>query len=57
VGAENLVTSGDLHVLHETAVSVSSQWSHRRASGRGMRPGWRVLAKRSVWGGACCIAQ
>ena len=49
VGAENAVTSCDLHVLvHETAESVSSQQPNRRTGGWGSAACGRVLMQRSV---------
>ena len=44
VGAENPVTSCDLHVLvHETAESVASEGLDDRAGGRRSAAGGRVL--------------
>ena len=49
-GAENAVTSCDLHVLvHETAEPVASEGLDRCAGGRGSGPCGRVLIERSVW--------
>ena len=46
VGAENAVTSCDLHVLvHETAEPVASEGLDGRAGGRGSRPCGRALIK------------
>ena len=46
VGAENAVTSCDLHVLvHETAEPVASEWLDSRAGGRGSVAGGRMLVK------------
>jgi len=46
VGAENAVTSCDLHVLvHETAEPVASEGLDDRAGGRGSAAGGRVLIK------------
>jgi hypothetical protein len=50
VGAENAVTSCDLHVLvHETAEPVASEGLDSCAGGRGSRPCGRALIERSVW--------
>jgi hypothetical protein len=50
VGAENAVTSCDLHVLvHETAEPVASEGLDSCAGGRGSGPCGRVLIERSVW--------
>ena len=46
VGAENAVTSRDLHVLvHETAEAVPSEGMDGRAGGWGSAAGGRVLIK------------
>ena len=50
VGAENAVTSCDLHVLvQETAEPVASEGLDSCAGGRGSGPCGRVLIERSVW--------
>jgi hypothetical protein len=49
VGAENPVTSCDLHVLvYEAAEAISSQWPNGRSGARGSATGGRVLIQRSV---------
>ena len=54
VGAENAVTSCDLHVLvHETAEPVASEGLDSCAGGRGSGPCGRVLIERSVWTVRC----
>jgi hypothetical protein len=50
VGAENPVTSCDVHVLvYQVAEPVSSYGPDGRAGGRGVRPCGRMLITRSVW--------
>jgi hypothetical protein len=50
VGAENAVTSCDLHILvYETAESDASEWLDSRAGGWGSVAGGRMLVECSVW--------
>jgi hypothetical protein len=50
VGADNSVTSCDLHVLvYEAAESISSQLLDGRSGGRGSAACGRLLTERSVW--------